>query len=211
VLPAEDGAGLAAASFTLKLPVRVTADAGTPEAARTAAHAQGYAAGWAHGQYQARVEAERVAAGGRQEAAELTTRVDRALVGLVAAAAGLERRMAPVAADLEDRVLAVAVELAGALLGRELAVATEPGLDALRRALLLTPANRPVTVRLNPADLADLCAGGSPDRYEIAGRVVTLLPDAGLARGDAVADCDATTVDARLGAAMDRLRAAVAG
>jgi flagellar assembly protein FliH len=39
---------------------------------------------------------------------------------------------------------------------------------------------------------------------EIGGRQVTVVPDGTLSPGDAVAECDATEVDARLGAALDR-------
>jgi flagellar assembly protein FliH len=124
------------------------------------------------------------------------------LTALAGAAAELERRTVPVADELSESVLAAALVLAQAVLGRELAIATDGGADALRRALDLAPRHRPVTVRLSPQDLATL--GVHDSTVEIGGRAVTLVPDATLAAGDAVAVCDATEVDARLGAALDR-------
>jgi flagellar assembly protein FliH len=59
-----------------------------------------------------------------------------------------------------------------------------------------------VTVRLHPEELATLAIPGST--VEIDGRTVTLVPDASVAPGDAMAESDATQVDARLGAALDR-------
>jgi flagellar assembly protein FliH len=64
-----------------------------------------------------------------------------------------------------------------------------------------------VTVRLNPEDLATLVVLDST--VEIDGRTVTLVPDASLQCGDAVAVCDTTEVDARLTAALDRARKAL--
>jgi flagellar biosynthesis/type III secretory pathway protein FliH len=46
---------------------------------------------------------------------------------------------------------------------------------------------------------------------EVDGRTVTLVPDASLGRGDAVANSDATEVDARLAAALDRAGKALLG
>ena len=66
--------------------------------------------------------------------------------------------------------------------------------------------NRPVTVRLSPTDLAVLGTSGTRD---IDGRAVTLVADPALHRGDAIAECDATTVDARIAEGLDRVRQAL--
>jgi flagellar assembly protein FliH len=90
--------------------------------------------------------------------------------------------------------------------GRELALSESPGRDAVARALELVPVGRPVLVRVNPADHATLTGNaGHEGPLVIDGRTVTLVAAAALASGDAVAESDATVVDARLSAAILRV------
>ncbi|UWZ53634.1 flagellar assembly protein [Dactylosporangium aurantiacum] len=173
---------------------------------RAEAEAAGYAAGWAQGMREARAgaeaEAARVAAEAAAAAEAQRQRVARALHAVDAAVADLERRVVPAAHDIEDQIVATAFAIAEAVLGRELRTATEPGREALTRALALAPAGSPVTVRLNPADRLTI----GQTELVMDGRTVSLVDDPGLAPGDALALCDATTVDARLGPALDRVR-----
>lgn len=184
------------------------------EAVRAAARAEGYAAGWAEGQEAARSAAtEQAARQATALAAELATtraRVDATLTRLDVAAATLEQTMAPAAAEVESTGLRLAAELVKVLVAHELAVAENPGRDALRRALALAPSGRPVVVRLHPDDLAVLADPDHPegiDPTEALGRDVRCVADAAVERGGAVADCDATRVDAQLGPAVARVRA----
>lgn len=183
------------------------------EHARATAQAQGYAAGWAEGKRQAtaqaRAEAARVEAAAAAATAELTGRLEQAISAVGTAARGLEQRAVRTCAEAEELILAAAVALTEALVGHELAVTRTPGEDAIRRALALAPAGRPVLVRLNPADHAVVAAGGA--QREIDGRAVTLLADPALRPGDAVAECDATTIDARVDAALARVRDLLGG
>jgi flagellar assembly protein FliH len=196
------------ARFDLRLPVAGAGPVVLVEEARAAARAQGYAEGWAAGKRQVREDTQGQltdAAAQRQQAEdEREQRLGRALAAVALGASTLERRSAPNCAEVDGEVLRAAVQLTRVLLGRELALATEPGLDGLRRALVHTPANRPVTVWLAPADLAALTDGATSTRT-VDGREVTLLADPALQTGDAVAECDAVRVDARLGAALQRL------
>jgi flagellar assembly protein FliH len=166
----------------------------------------------------ARAEAQAAAAAAERLAereAEAAS-VRSALGALAEAAAGLEARAVAPAAALEGHLLAAAVELAEALLGRELALAGGAGgLDALRRALCLAPAGRPVTARLNPADatfVRTALAGLADDeRAELlGGREVLVLADAAVGPAGCVAECDATRIDAQLGTALSRVREALA-
>ncbi|MFI5911203.1 FliH/SctL family protein [Dactylosporangium sp. NPDC051541] len=170
------------------------------------AEATGYAAGWAQGVREAREAAAADAARAAREAAELAEAhrqvVERALHAIGAAAMSLEGRAVAAAHDIEEQILATAFAIAEAVLTRELRTAAEPGRDALARALALAPSASPVTVRLNPADRLTI----GQTELVIGGRTVTLVDDPGLGPGDAVALCDATTVDARLGPALDRVR-----
>ncbi|WP_432978714.1 FliH/SctL family protein [Dactylosporangium sp. CA-233914] len=173
---------------------------------RSEAEAVGYAAGWAQGVHEARVAAAADADRAAQEAAQLAElhrrRVEQALHALGQAANALEGRAVPAAHDVEDQIVATAFAIAEAVLTRELGTAAEPGRDALARALALAPSSSPVTVRLNPADRLTI----GETELVMDGRMVTLVDDPGLQPGDAVAQCDATTVDARLGPALDRVR-----
>lgn len=196
-----------AARFSADLRMRTE----LPQERLAEADAVGYAAGWAQGRQQAAELAAREAA----ELAELTARreaeraaeAERSLTAVLVAADRLEQRTLPLLADLEDEVMRAAVTIAEALLGRELRLSPEPAMDALRRALVQVPEGRPVTVRLNPADLAALTpqtGDGTPD--EVDGRPVVLVADPGLNPGEAVADSGALTVDARLSTAVARVK-----
>ncbi|MFG1925794.1 FliH/SctL family protein [Cryptosporangium sp. NPDC048952] len=179
-------------------------------AVKEAAKAAGFAAGWAEGKRAAKVESEAA-----QRAADEETRrfqqaraagLQRALQTIAAAANALEQRAAPSAMEIENELVSAAFVLAEAVLGRELALADSPGRDAVARALELVPVGRPVLVRVNPADHATLTAEADHEGpLVIDGRTVTLEPDAALASGDAIAESDATVVDARLSAALLRV------
>jgi flagellar assembly protein FliH len=213
VLPAAEAGAVAAAQFDLDFGGPLLPAAQFAEA-RSGAHAQGYAAGWAEGR-QAAIEAARIAGvhavlEGRVLAAEQADRLGSAIAAIVAAAAALEHRLAPTVSESGEAALVAAVTLTETLLGHELAVSASPGLAALRRAAAMAPIGRSVQVRLNPAEYAALTAT-EPAQRELEGRTVTLLPDPALGPGDAVADCDATRIDARLDAALQRVRAVLSG
>jgi flagellar assembly protein FliH len=176
-------------------------------AARQDARAEGYAVGWAQGRRAAEEAAQREAAIAAAERAEFAARSQASLVSalraLTAAADALEGRAVAPAAELSAAVVATSFELAQALIGRELTLATEPGIDAIRRALPLAPENRPVTARLHPDDAS---AARSALPTANLGREVLIVADPSIEPGGAVVDCDATRVDAQLGPALDRVR-----
>ncbi|GAA2356649.1 FliH/SctL family protein [Dactylosporangium salmoneum] len=173
---------------------------------RAEAEATGYAAGWAQGVREAREAAVVEAAQAAEEAAQVAQmhrhRVERAVQAIGRAAADLDARVVPAAEDIEEQILSTAFAIAEAVLRRELRTAEEPGREALARALALAPAGTAVTVRLNPADRVTI----GQTELVMDGRTVSLVDDPGLLPGDAVALSDATTVDARLGPALDRVR-----
>jgi flagellar assembly protein FliH len=173
---------------------------------RAEAEATGYAAGWAQGMREAREAAAAEAERAENHAAEIARthrlRVERAALAIGRAAESLEKLAVAAAHEVEEQIVATALAVAEAVLARELRTADEPGREALARALALAPSNTPVTVRLNPADLLTI----GRTELVVDRRIVTLVTDPGLQPGDAVALCDATTVDARLGPALDRVR-----
>jgi flagellar assembly protein FliH len=179
------------------------------EKARASALAAGYAEGWAQGQREARAATQAAEARAQAAAEEFTqaraAALDRAVGAVLAAADRLSQQSVPLAAELTDLILHGAVEVAEALVGRALADSPEPGLDALRRVMAVAPQTGTVTVRLHPDDLASL---GAPDaNYTVAGRVVSLVADPTLSPGDAIAEQGSTTIEARMGEAIARVRA----
>jgi flagellar assembly protein FliH len=188
---------------------RVVAEAA--ERASAEARESGFAAGYAEGQARAAAELAMDAAAQRQEherqLEQQSQQVERALSALAAAATALERRLAPTAEETERLALKAAVEIAESLLGRELALTATPALDAVRRALALVPADGELIVHLHPTD-ARTAADGV--RAAALGRSVQVVEDASVEPGGCVVDSGACHVDAQIGPALDRIRAALA-
>lgn len=190
----------------------VTAGAAIPSAvldpARRAAESAGYAAGWAAGIAAARSvsDAEARATRTRAEQAAQTARgrLEQGVAALDAAARQLTERSAPNLAELQELIASSAFAIAEAVVGVALRDDDVRGRAAVSRALALVPDGHDVEVALHPADLATVTASeaGLPAN-------VRLVADPALAPGDAVATCPATTVDARIGAALERVREAL--
>ena len=178
------------------------------ESARARGHAAGYTAGLraATAEVDARIarhDAEHAAAMLHQQ-----TRVDRAVALLESAAAALHQRTLPVLQDAEDTLVATAVELAEAILGHELGDTETSARAALSRALIpgadaVAGSGRPQAVRMHPADLALI------DQVTRQDAGVEFIADVGLARGDAIAEFPDGFLDARIGTALARAKAAL--
>jgi flagellar assembly protein FliH len=179
------------------------------EDVRAAARATGYAAGWAEGRraaaQQAESEIRRLAVDDARIRQATRARADAAIA---AAIQDWTERTTPVLDELADLVVDAALDLAEAIIGRELAASAKPETArlALRRALSPLPSGSPVTVRMNPTDLAAIDDGAAHE-----GHLVTFVADAGLASGDAVAEQDGAMVDARVASALSRARAVARG
>jgi flagellar assembly protein FliH len=130
---------------------------------------------------------------------------DRAIAVLTAAARALNDRALPVLAEAQDTLAAAAVELAEAIIGHTLGEKKSAAHAALNRAIAqLDPAVKAV-VRMNPDDLAVL------DDAVLSQHHVTLVPDPSLACGDAVTELPDGFLDARIGTALARAKAALLG
>jgi flagellar assembly protein FliH len=156
---------------------------------------EGYGAGWAEG-----LAAGRAAAAA--ESAAAAARLDAVTRALADAAADLRHRQALDLADLEDALARTAVDLATAVIGRELAVSASPGADALARALALVPAGATAVARLNPADVATLGDAA-------ADSTLTVIADPAVEPGGCILEVGDSRIDAQLGPALDRVRAAL--
>ncbi len=203
---------------------QISPSAGIPAdllAAETAAaRAAGYAAGWSAGLADAR-EATRArlaaeAAAFEAAAADREAMQRRVFDAIFDAAQTLEHHAAPAAADIEDQIIASAWTIAQALVGQVLADGTARSEAAVKRALALAPANEDVQIAVSIADFAVLSGNAdgetdmTPIRRDRGLRTVTIVADPAMADGDAIATCGATTIDARLTAALARVREVLA-
>ncbi len=176
------------------------------EAAATVGYAAGYSAGYSAAVSAVREEARATEAARREERAGEAHAVSAVLASLERAVAGLVARHAPLLQDVADLLAPAAVVLAGAVVGREIDLSPNPGLDAVTRALAMVPNDADVVVRLHPIDTRLLEASDALTELPGAGRrTIRLVPDSGMSRGDAYADCDDLHVDACIGAALDRV------
>ncbi len=158
--------------------------------------AEGRAAGYEDGRAAAIADAD----------AQVRAELESAFVALDAAARGFVDAETVSLASIESTVVDLALQIAEAVLERELVVATDPGRDALRRALALAPEHGAVLARLHPSDVESL-----GDLAELApGRAIEVVADAGVGRGGAVVEVGAARIDARLDTALDRVKGALA-
>lgn len=172
-------------------------------------NARGHAAGYSAGMQLAAAEA-------RQQQAQLQSehdaamrhgqvKVDRTVAVLNDAVRALNARSAPVLREVHDALAAAALDLAEAVIGYELADTESSARAALKRGLADVDEPAVQTVRMNPDDTALL----APELCERSGIHVTADPT--LARGDAITEFDDGYLDARIGTALARAKAALLG
>src|SRR5437773_1636371 len=117
------------------------------------------------------------------------------------AARAFEVRQGPVGNPALTRAR-TAVDLAAAVVGRELQLSASPGSDALARALALVPAGCAAVARLHPDDVASV--------GDLSG-AVTVIADPAVEPGGCILEVGDSRIDAQLGSALDRVRAALMG
>jgi flagellar assembly protein FliH len=177
------------------------------ERLRQHAHEQGFAAGHAEGMKAAAevvAETERVAAARLADVqARWERRVASAVAALGAAATRFDESAVPVADDIRDTVIGTVLTLVEDILGRELALADSPVLDAVRRALALVPADAPAVVRVHPDDLGEI----PEETLAELPATVRVVGDPAVERAGAVAETGPRRIDAQLMAALERVQA----
>lgn len=161
----------------------------------------GYEAGLRAGQ------AEAVAAGREARAAELElvrSEAARLLASLEQATEQLARQEGATAQAFADRVADVGVRIAAAIVQHELADESAAAVAACQRALTALGRRDGARLQLHPDDIVLLEGADLPEHVE-------LEPNPALQRGDALAQTDDRTVDARIDGALDRALSALRG
>lgn len=183
--------------------LKTTAHDAAEQSSRASGHAAGYAAGL-------KAAAEEIAAQtARQEEAladaiaEGEARIDAAVAVLRAASDALNNRTVPLLTEAQDALAAAAMELAEAIIGRELRDSETSAASAVHRALDGVDPALVLVVRLNPDDLAAL----DPQTRSATG--VSFTADASLDRGNAVTEFADGYLDARIATALQRAKAAI--
>lgn len=161
-------------------------------------HAAGYAAGRRVADRELAARLAELEADAVRVAEESGRRLESALGALELAAGRLDALTAPVLAAADRTLLAAAVDLAAAILAREPQASS---IETVERALRVAGDAAPRRIRLAPSDLAAL-PSSSVDG-------VDLVADPAVAPGDAIVELAHGEVDARIGAALDRARAAL--
>jgi flagellar assembly protein FliH len=167
---------------------------GSVEIARQA----GYDAGYNEGLAQARQDVTNATE-------DANKRVRRALAALAQAVDAFDERQTVALADVEDAVVAAAFEIARKVVQRELAVAEDPGADAIARAMALLPNRGDVIARLHPDDVATL----NMDRLASMSRTVQLYADPSIELGGCIVEVGDMRIDSQLSTAFDHVKQAL--
>ena len=174
------------------------------QAGYTEGHAAGYAAGVRAAAKEQRRWRDRMAA---EQAASLAAGqqdLDRAVRALAVARTDFAHRNVQALHDAEEVLARTALELAEAILGYELAEGTRTARAALARALSGSDAATVLAIRLHPADIEVLRREGQDEPGGLP-----LVADPSLQRGDAKVEYQQGWLDASLGTALARAKAAL--
>lgn len=145
---------------------------------------------------------------GRREGEALSeAELGPALSALSEAGRQLEEAQSGMLADLERNTAALAVGIARELVVSELEHSPEVVAELVREGVSAFALDAPLTVRLSPADLALLVAGG--DSALSGSRAVKWEPDPRIGRGGCLVEGPGMIVDGRLDLALERVYKAV--
>ncbi|MDO5629452.1 MAG: FliH/SctL family protein [Mobilicoccus sp.] len=184
------------------------------EQAREEARAEGYEAGRRAGYEDGRAEGLEIMAAQQtellerdaEERAARRERLARLLVAVEDAIAGALDYQAPAVTEMQEVITGLSCDIAASLVGHHLAVGDCTARDAVMRVLTQVPRRVSVTLRLNPADIAEVSQfTGDITDWTVA----QVLPDASVAVGDAIAEADNLEVEASLSDALARVREAL--
>ncbi|HEV3188512.1 MAG TPA: FliH/SctL family protein [Acidimicrobiales bacterium] len=198
--PASSGRGLRRLEHASVVPVAYrnresNDEVESVESSRAQAVRDGYVDGFADGQARAEVEARRV----REVDAR---RFETALAALGQAVERAQEEDQLRRGELQTTASQLVFALLEELLSREIALAVNPGREAITRALSLDKGREPATVHLNPEDLATL--GDVNDI--VVGRELNVVADASVEPGGALIEIGRVVLDGQLRTALERVR-----
>ncbi|MFV0287165.1 MAG: FliH/SctL family protein [Demequina sp.] len=180
--------------------------------ASTASQAAGYAAGWTAGAKAAAEAARQQAEAHERDHARREQmrdeRIGAAVTALAAATLQWRERALPVVASAERLLEKAGVDLAEAILTRELTPGPETARDALARALAVPGDVAPSSVKVAPTDYAEISRLVDDGVLRLPDGV-DLEADAALSPGDCVTVHETGTIDATVRAALARARQAL--
>ncbi len=164
-----------------------------------------YAAGYDDAISKATREAdERIALERERIETESHERLEHASSALAEALAALQRARRSAAEVATDDLVKLCFELTRTLIGRELEIARNPGLDSVARALSLAPSSEALIARVHPDDLGalgeieKLISGDGAGKLEILG-------DPEVERGGCILEAGPCRIDAQIGPALERV------
>jgi len=175
------------------------------EHARTRGHAAGYAAGLREAAIAADALAADAAVENEERASIVRAAVLSALRALDSAREQVAATNALVLAAADAALAAAALDLAEAIIGRELDDAETSAKTAVARALSGIATDEIIALRLHPDDIAVL----GTDAGELSG--LHVVADPSLARGDAIVTVPDGSIDARIASSLARARTVLLG
>ena len=176
------------------------------EQSRAAGHAAGYTEGLRLAAADIAGRADEINAEHNENERYRQAQIDHAVRLLAAAARALDERSIPFIQQAESTLVNTSLELAEAILGSELSRTEPSARRALERALHQRDQldhSEIHTIRMHPDDLVVL---GAQTR---ALESIRFVADSRLQRGDAIAEFDDGYLDARIGTAFERAKAAL--
>jgi type III secretion protein L len=165
----------------------------------------------------ARLEAERLVADARQEAERLRQKAaaegrEKGLQAVTELLVGARAAATRARDHAESDLRALAVRIAGKILGRELALRPEAVIDVVAEALAHAGEPHEVVVRVSSTDL-EAVERGKPRLVERmrSARAVILRADETVPRGGCIIETELGVVDARLSTQLDAIERALRG
>jgi flagellar assembly protein FliH len=149
---------------------------------------------------------------GQREATERMVDIERQRLHNLASAVGdtarkIEAERFAAVRVAENDVVEFALQLAEAIIGRELELSTAPWRDAIRRCLQLAPPETEIKLRLHPDDaIAALADQALMNELSTQVRIVA---DHTVERSGAVAEAGACRIDSQISSAVERVRVAL--
>lgn len=185
-----------------------------PSESTDSSRTAGYSAGWAAGSRAAaeavKADRERLRTEHADREAARDATVAEALGALGQAIEQWHARALPVLDDAQRTVYEAALDLAEAILQREVAPGPDSARTLLMRALDLPGDVLPTVLRLHPDDLLHVNLLIQSGEVDVPAGLV-LVPDQRLGVGDAITEHAEGALDARISTALARAREALLG